>query len=106
MAYWRQRLIDYRKQHPKVEGDPKSDKAMIVKPRTMTGEELASLRKRLGLYQREMVFKIGISSRQLRNLESGKCLISKRISEKAGSIQAEGDTSEYQIHLNFLSKPA
>ena len=54
MAYWRQWLIDHRKQHPRVEGNQKSDKAKMVKPRTMTGEELSSLRKRLGLYQREM----------------------------------------------------
>ena len=48
MAYWRQWEIDYRKQHPKVEGDPISDKAKVVEPGTMTGEELASLRKCLG----------------------------------------------------------
>ncbi|MEE8449969.1 MAG: helix-turn-helix domain-containing protein, partial [Thermodesulfobacteriota bacterium] len=90
LAYWRQWLIDYRKQHPKVEGDPKSDKTSVVKPRTMTGEELASLRKRLELTQREMAFKLEITRQHLSDLDNGKYAISKVILAKVREISKQG----------------
>jgi DNA-binding transcriptional regulator YiaG len=89
LAYWRQWLIDYRKQHPKVEGDAKSDNAKAVKPETMTPEELVSIRKGLELSQKDMAFKLDISKRQLIRLEHGKCLISKAIRQKADLLQAK-----------------
>ena len=56
----------------------------------MEPEQLISIRQGLELSQKDMAFKLDISSRQLRNLESGKCLISKRMSQKAANIQVDG----------------
>jgi DNA-binding transcriptional regulator YiaG len=64
----------------------------ILAPETMTPEELVSIRKGLELSQKDMAFKIGITSRQLRNLEDGKYLISKRIARKAYDLLVKGDT--------------
>ena len=58
----------------------------------MTGEELSSLSKRLGLYQREMAFKLGITRRQLSRLETGKCAISNKIMSKLRGHWVNGDT--------------
>ena len=92
MAYWRQWLIDYREQHPKVEGDPKSDRGKVVEQKSITPEGLISIRKALELSQKDMAFKLDVTRRHLIRLEQGKCLISKSISQKARNIQAEGDT--------------
>jgi DNA-binding XRE family transcriptional regulator len=91
LAYWRQWLIDYRKQHPKLEGDAKSDNPNVVKPNRMTGEELAYLRKRLELTQREMAFDLGISRQHLGRLENGKAPISKKIYQLAAYLLEQGN---------------
>jgi len=85
-------LIDYRKQHPKAEGDAKSSKPHVINPDRMTPAELVSIRKGLELHQKDMAFRVDISKRQLIRLEQGNCLISKVIVRKARDLQANGDT--------------
>ena len=109
LAYWRQWLIDYRKQHPKVEGDPKPDKAKVVEQESITPEELVAIRKGLELSQKDMAFKVDIGKRQLIRLEQGKCLISKVIARKARNLQARGDTGISNLpkcHLPTRMKPS
>ncbi len=90
LAYWRQWLIDYRKQHPKAGNNPKSDKTRVVEPESMTPEELVFIRKGLELSQKDMAFKVDIGKRQLIRLEQGRCLISKVIARKARDLQPRG----------------
>ena len=90
LAYWRQWLIDYRKQHPKAEGDAKSSKPHVINPDRMTPAELVSIRKGLELHQKDMAFRVDISKRQLIRLEQGSCLISKVIARKARDLRARG----------------
>lgn len=58
----------------------------------MTGPELTIIRKRLGLSQKDLSFKLDITRQQLYNLESAKYVISKKIKGKLLHLQSQGNS--------------